>query len=174
MRTAITAVVAALLAVLATNVLSVAVAEAPTVTSTRTVSVEGVGTAPIGQGDNAADATAAYRNAMGAAVADGQTKASFLTGKAGATIGAVQNIVEGGGSIACTTNSSYAEYEGEQPDFGSAPEPTAVSPLSGTAHRAPANRTPSKRPKRKRTKAKPATAASCTVTAQVLLVYSIS
>ena len=46
------------------------------------------------------------------------------------TLGSVQSIVEDGGSIECTggEESSYVEYEGEQPDFGSPPSSIAVAP----------------------------------------------
>jgi hypothetical protein len=66
------------------NMLGTAVAEAPTTTTLRTVSVEGVGTQPIAQNADAATATGVYRQAMAAAVTDGQSKAEFLTGKVGA------------------------------------------------------------------------------------------
>jgi uncharacterized protein YggE len=161
---------AAIAAVLATNTLGAAVAEAPTGTPVRTVSVEGVASVPIGQFDNAAAATAVYRSAMAAAVADGQSKASFLASKVGAALGATQNVTEGGGYVSCTGGgaSGYAEYEGEQPDFGSGPE-AAAHPLSGAARPAP-----TKRPARKRARAKRATAGSCTLTAQVSLVYQLA
>ena len=67
---------------------------------------------------------------MAAAITDGHGKAEFLASKAGVTLGSVQSIVEGGGYINCTGDeeSSYAEYEGEQPDFGSPPSSIATSP----------------------------------------------
>jgi hypothetical protein len=60
----------------AANMLGVAVAEAPTGTPLRTISVQGTATLPIGQGDNAAAATAVYREGMAGAVTDGQSKAA--------------------------------------------------------------------------------------------------
>jgi hypothetical protein len=189
MRIAITATVAAALALLAVGMLGVASAEAPTATTTTptttttatpppasppvpTVSVQGVANVPIAQGASAASATAAYRQGMAAAVSDGQSKAEFLAGKVGATLGGAQNVTEGGGSIQCTSEESkYAEYEGEQPDFGS-PESTVLPDRPVSAPAAAVTR--QKKVKRKRPKAKKAAAAACTLSAQVSLVYAIS
>jgi hypothetical protein len=174
---AISGVAAALLAV---NMLGVASAEAPTGTSVRTVSVGGIAIVPIAQNANAASATAVYRQGMAAAVSDGQSKAEFLASKAGATLGSVQSIAEGGGYIGCTgtDESGYAEYQGEQPDFGSPAgsigparvSPGVAAPKSGT----PLHRPTTKHRKRKAPTAKHAGAPGCTLTAQVSLVYSIS
>jgi uncharacterized protein YggE len=157
--------------------LGVASAEAPTGTSVRTVSVQGVAIVPIAQGANAAAATAVYRQGMAGAVADGQSKAEFLASKAGATLGSVQSIVEGGGYIGCTDESGYVEYQGEQPDFGS-PAGT-ISPgrlAAGTAPptSVPPVRRPSRHRRHKAPPAKKAAAGACTLTAQVAVVYSIS
>ena len=178
MKSAIAATLAVAAGLFAANMLGVAVAEAPTTTSLRTISVEGVATLPIGQFDNAAAATAVYREGMAGAVTDGQSKAEFLAGKVGATLGAVQSLAEGGGSIWCD-DPLNSEYEGEQPDFGSAAiagattlSATAVAPSrqsAGVVHR-----TTAKHRKRKHPKAKKASAASCTLTAQVSLVYGLN
>jgi hypothetical protein len=186
MRIAIMATVAAALALLAVSMLGVASAEAPTTTTPTTttvatpppastpvptVSVQGVANVPIAQGSNAASATAAYRQGMAAAVSDGQSKAEFLAGKVGATLGSAQNVTEGGGSIQCTSEESkYAEYEGEQPDFGS----SESSVLADRPVSAPAAAVTRPKVKRKRPKAKKAAAATCTLSAQVSLVYAIS
>jgi hypothetical protein len=181
MRKAIAAIVVLGAVLFAASTLGVAVAEAPTPTPVRTISVEGVANVPIGQTDSAAAATAVYREAMSAAVVDGQSKASFLAGKVAATPGTVQSVVEGGGYIDCTggDESNYAEYEGEQPDFGSAPQPSVATPtvastpakaLSGVAPRAKKKHSKHK----KQPVAKKAAAVSCTLTAQVALVYAIS
>jgi hypothetical protein len=179
----VAALVAAVGAFFAANMLSVAVAEAPTVTSLRTISVEGVATLPVGQFADGPTATAVYREAMAAAVTDAQGKASFLASKAGGTVAAVQSIVEGGGYIDCSSGEeSYVEYGGVEPDFGTAPSPSlANAPVSATS--APAKQGSSDRPvrrltpkhpkKRKRPVAKKATAVSCTLTAQVSLVYAL-
>jgi len=184
MRNAVAATVAVLAVLVAANMLGVASAEAPTTTTTTTspgpsVSVEGVATVPIAQAANLAAATSAYREGTAAAIADGHTKAEFLAGKAGATLGAVQSILEDGGSIQCTgageEESDYVAYQGEQPDFGSvsgsdrgvlvaAPESSAAgAPALG--HRKKA---------KKRVSAKKASTTSCTLSAQVTLVYAIS
>jgi hypothetical protein len=164
--------------------LGVAIAEAPTGTPLRTVSVQGVAELPIGQADSAAAATGVYREAMAAAVDDGQSKASFLAGKVGAALGPVQSVGEGGGYISCTgpDENGYAQYEGEQPDFGSAPR--AVAPLAAKAPAvAPAHRTAGptharkrKRKRRKHPTAKTAvvTSVTCKLATQVSLVYTIS
>jgi uncharacterized protein YggE len=176
---------AAVLAVVATlfaaNMLGVAVAEAPTVTTLRTISVQGVSTLPIGQFDNAAAATTVYREAAGNAVADGQSKASFLAGKVSGSVATVQSVVEDGGYINCTTSgeSEYAEYEGEEPDFGSARQtnvgavvPTGVSPSKESSSAAPRAKLKHKR-KRRHATAKKAAAGTCKLTAQVSLVYAL-
>jgi hypothetical protein len=179
---------AALVAVVGTffaaNVLSVAVAEAPTATPLRTISVEGIATLPIGQFDDGPTATAVYREGMAAAVTDAQGKASFLAGKVGGTAGAVQSVVEGGGFINCSSGEeSYVEYGGVEPDFGTASAPSLVStpesaasvPAKQESSSRPVRRLKPKRPKkRKAPVAKKATAVSCTLTAQVSLVYALS
>ncbi|MGH2863992.1 MAG: hypothetical protein ACRDJX_01945 [Solirubrobacteraceae bacterium] len=166
------------------NMLGVASAEAPTTTTAtpmRTVGVDGVATVPVAQGANRAVATGVYREGMAAAISDGQSKAEFLAGKAGATLGAVQSIIEGGGSIDCTTGgeSGYVEYEGEQPDFGS--PSTSVYPelaprVEGSASRPtvhkPAAKHRKKKP-RKKPSAKAATTTACTLSTDVTLVYAI-
>lgn len=177
MKRAFAATVAVAAVLFAASMLGVAVAEAPTVTPPRTIGVQGVANLPIGQADNVQAATAVYREAMAAAVADGQAKASFLAGKVSAALGAVQSVAEDGGYISCSGGgeSGYAQYEGEQPDFGSAPGPRllagAAAPATTSAGVTHA-RTP-KRRKRKTPKAKKAATASCTLTAQVSLVYAI-
>ncbi len=157
---------------LVANMLGVAAAEAPTATPVRTVSVQGVANVPIAQGASLAVATSAYRQGMANAVADGLSKAEFLAGKAGATLGSVQNIAEGGGYIYCTggDESSYVEYEGERPDFGSSNVGVAVAPQAAAA--TPEVRKPLKR-RSKRVSAKAASAVSCTLSTQVSLVYAI-
>lgn len=176
MKSVIAVIVAVAAGLFVANMLGVAVAEAPTGTPVRTVSVDGVATVPIGQKDNAAEANAAYREAMAAAVADGQGKAAFLAGKVTAALGPVQNVTEGGGSISCTTDveSEYAEYEGERPDFASTPETLSASvrAIHKTAHVVPPGKP--KHGKHKSPKAKKATAGTCKLSAQVSLVYTIN
>jgi len=177
MKLSIAATVAVLAGLVAANMLGVASAEAPTTASpTRIVSVQGVASVPIAQGASAAVANAIYREAMAAAVADGQSKAEFLAGRAGATLGSVQSIAEGGGYIQCTggEEGGYVEYGGQQPDFGSATTSSQPGVVEGAAapvvHKpAVKHRKPSKPPI-----AKPATATSCTLRTQVLLVYTLN
>jgi hypothetical protein len=176
MRTVIAATLAVVVGLVVANMLGVASAEAPTTTAPlRSLSVEGVANVPIAQNANLAAATAVYRQAQANAMADGQAKAEFLAGKAAVTLANVQNIVEGGGSITCTTDeeSSYAEYLGERPDFGSPtqsslPLRASVAPESSTAHK------PTLKPVKKHPTAKKASVATCTLTAEVALVYAIS
>ncbi|HEY2215990.1 MAG TPA: hypothetical protein VGH21_00745, partial [Solirubrobacteraceae bacterium] len=166
----------------AANMSGVAVAEAPTVSSLRTVSVEGVGTQPIAQGADATTATSVYRQAMAAAVTDGQAKAEFLTGRVGASLGAAQSIAEDGGEIDCIGDiqGDWMEYEGEQPDFGSArnagqvlsSSPAAPAAASPSNESSSVKRTSSKRKKkRKHPVAKKASTPGCKLTAQVSLLY---
>jgi hypothetical protein len=175
-RSALAATLTVAAGLVVANMLGVASAEAPTTaTPLRSVSVEGVATVPIAQNANLAAATAVYRQAMANAMADGQSKAEFLAGKAAGTLGSVQSIVEGGGSIGCTSaeQSTYVEYEGERPDFG-APT-TTISPLHAVA--APASPGVS-RPKLKHPKkhpaAKKASAATCTLSTALALSYALN
>jgi len=176
MRIPIAATLAAVATLVAASTLGVASAEAPTgATPTRSVSVEGIGSAPITQRADAATANSAYRQAMAAALTDGQSKASFLAGNAGGSLGAVLSIVEDGGYVGCTSpgspESPYAEYEGAQPDIGyarSQPTRSAAEPLKSTAR----SRKPSGH-KHKKRRATKAVAASCTVSAQLSLAYTL-
>lgn len=183
MRNLLAATLVVVAALVVANMLGVAAAEAPATPPARTVSVQGVATVPIPQGANLAVATAAYRQGMAAAIADGKGKAEFLAGKAEATLGGARSVVEDGGWIGCTRSeephesqeSRYAEYEGEQPDFGSA---VSVSPISvGAANSSPqvSRSAPTHRRKKatRPTAKKAATAATCTLGTQVLLVYAI-
>lgn len=182
MRLALAAVLGALAALVAANAIGVAVAEAPTAATLRTVSVEGVASEPIAQTADAASATGVYRQAMAAAVADGQAKAEFLTGKVGATLGAAQSLSEDGGEIGCSSGGGEGEwepYQGEQPDFGrtrggvqplGTVAPAAAPPLKSSA---PRRRSTKRRRKHRRPLAKKATAPGCRLSAQVSLVYVI-
>jgi hypothetical protein len=177
MRNLIAATLAVVVGLVFANMLGVAAAEAPTNSTTapmRTISVEGVATVPVAQGANRATATTAYREGMAAALADGQSKAEFLAGKAGVTLSSVQSIAEGGGSISCSggDESEYVEYQGEQPDFGQTNE--SVSPIEAAAPRAPTLHKPAAKRRKKHPTAKKATAGSCTLSTQVSLAYSIA
>jgi hypothetical protein len=179
MRSVLAAIMATAAGLVIASMLGVAAAEAPTGTSVRTVSVQGVASVPIDQSASAAAATAVYRQGMSAAVSDGQSKAEFLTSKAGATLGSVQSIGEGGGYIGCTGGEeSGAEYQGEQPDFGTSPATIVqgrAAPLAEAPPRPPVRRPTSRRHKRKAGPvAKKAAATTCKLTTQVSLVYSIS
>jgi hypothetical protein len=138
----------------------------------RTVSVEGVAKTPIAVAASSEAAITAYRQAMAAAITDGQAKAQFLAEKAGGTLGQVQSIAEGNGYIQCP---GEVEYEGAQPDFGSgsilerpAVAPAAAAPALAKAHKA---KPPAKHHKRRT--AKKSAAESCTVSTQVALVYQL-
>lgn len=183
MKLTLTAVLAAVAALVIANMLGTAVAEAPTTTTLRTVSVEGIGTQPIAQNADAATATGVYRQAMAAAVTDGQSKAEFLTGKVGATLGAAQTVTEDGGGIECSSGGEegWEPYRGEQPDFGSARNagqvlsstaaPNATSSPSKESSRAVKRTSAKRHRKHKRPVAKKATAPGCKLTAQVSLAY---
>ncbi len=179
MRTAIAAIAGAAAALVAASAIGVAAAEAPTSTPARTVAVQGIATEPLAQGSSAAAATAVYRQAMAAAVADGQSKAEFLAAKVGATAGPAQTVAEDGGSITCTGTgeNTYEQYEGEQPDFGNASRVArGVFAAPESASSAPAPKPAVK--KRRKSKRKPtgraATVGTCTLTAEVSLAYALS
>jgi hypothetical protein len=173
----------------AVGVLGVAAAEAPTTTTptttttttavatppVRTVTVQGVATEAIEPAASAATATGVYRQGMTDAIADGQSKAQFLAGKAGASVGAVQSIAEDGGYISC---SGEVEYSGEQPDWGSSGggpvAPVSARPVA-RAPRAVSHKPASKHRKSgRRPKAKSAVAGDCTLSAQVTLAYALN
>jgi hypothetical protein len=142
----------------------------------RTVSVQGVANEPLSSAASSETATTVYRQAMAAAISDGQAKAQFLAEKAGATLGQVQSIGEGGGYIECPEGE---EYQGGQPDFGSGASvsagvlaPAAAGRATPTIHKAPAKKPAAKHHKRR--SAKQAAAESCTLSTQVSLVYQLS
>jgi hypothetical protein len=187
MRIVVTATVIVAASLILVGVLGVAGAETTTSTTTtpttatatnpplRTVSVQGVATEPIEQSASAAAATGVYRQAMASAVSDGQVKAQFLASQAGATLGQVQSMAEGGGYIQCA--GSEEGYLGEQPDFGSAgnyatPE---IAPRAIAKAVAPRAAVKPRKPKRKKKSvAKKASATTCTLSTQVSLVYALS
>jgi hypothetical protein len=178
MRTAIVATAGTAAVLVAASMLGIASAETSTTPPVRSVSVEGVGGAPIDQEANSAAADAAYRLGMAAAIADAQAKAEFLAAHAGGTIGAVQGIVEDGGGLECTSPgepNSYANYLGAQPDFGNSSVRTVGVVAPEAASKATGAPTVNvKGHKKKKTKAKKSSAASCTVTAQVSIVYLLN
>ena len=175
-RIAVAATMATVAGLVAAGMLGVASAEAPTVTPLRSVSVQGTATVGVEQGASAAVASAAYRQGMAAALADGQNKAEFLTGKTGTGLGVVQGIAEGGGYISCAggPEGEYVEYSGEQPDFGSSP--ASVSPVRASRGAAPPKlgRPTVRHRRRKAPAVKKAAASGCTLTTQVSLVYAIA
>jgi hypothetical protein len=177
MRIALAGILGAAVALVAASMIGVASAEAPTTTPARTVAVQGVAVVPLAQGSSASAATAVYRQAMSAAVADGQSKAEFLTGRVSATMGPVQSVVEDGGSIECssTDGTEYEPYTGEQPDFGHASgailgrAAPAAAPESALARPKPAT----KNRHHKNRKGKAATVGGCKLSAEVSLAYAI-
>jgi hypothetical protein len=182
MRLVIPAATVTTVSLIAAGMLGVASAEAPTTTAPPpTVSVQGVATEPIEQTASAATATAVYRQGMADAISDGQAKAQFLASKAGATVGAVQSIVEGGGYIGCTSSeeSSNDEYQGAQPDFGSpgvavTPVPAVSTPRAVTEGSPGVRKPAAKRKKKHKTpSARQASATTCTLSTQVSLVYTL-
>jgi hypothetical protein len=166
-----TGLVAAGVLVMAAEAETTTAPAAATTVPPRTVSVQGVANEPLDPAASAATATATYRQAMAAAIGDGQAKAQFLAEKAGATLGAVQDIGEGGGYIQCPEGE---EYQGGQPDFGygsaviaGAESVPARSPAARPLHKAPA------KPRHKQHSAKKAAAESCTLSTQIALVYQV-
>ena len=177
MRVVIAASLASAAGLAAAGLLGVASAEGPTATTApqRTVSVQGVASEPIDQHASGAAAIAAYHQGLIDAVGDGLSKAQALAGKAGASLGAAQTVIEDGGYISCASESGNPEYEGAQPDFGS-PGLSISAPGAGTARPLGSVRRPSvKRRKPHRTPAAKATAtATCALSTQVSLVYPLS
>lgn len=174
MRIVVVAVAIAAVGLLAAGILGVAGAETPPApTSTapqRTVSVEGVAGVPVASEASGEAANAAYRQAMAAAIADGQGKAQFLAEKSGTTLGAVQSVAEGTGYIQCP---GEMEYQGAQPDFGQgAPVISAGSAVA--APRAVVHSRHVSAKHRKRRKARKASAQTCALSTQVALVYALS
>lgn len=144
------------------------------------VSVEGVATVPIPQTADQAEANAAYRQGLAAAIADGHEKAEFLAISTGAKVGAIQQIIERGGSIECLLPAAvgplteYQEYQGAEPDFGSVESSGsrfAVAPESASST-APHGKAKPKHKKHK-AKAKKAVAIRCTLSAEVGLSYML-
>jgi hypothetical protein len=188
MRNAIAAIVVVAGGLLAANALGVADAEAPTSTTTTTttaptsvtppptVSVDGVAMLPVAQGASAAVATAVYREAMAAALTDAHSKAEFLAGKAGVTLGSVQSIVEDGGSISCTggEESGYVEYQGQEPDFPTASVSVPEAAAAPLVARSVARKKAHKPAPKKKPAAKEATATSCLLSASVSVAYLVS
>jgi hypothetical protein len=149
-------------------------AAAPTALPPRSVSVEGVAVEPIDLNANATAATTVYRQGMADALADGLAKAQFLAGKGGATVGPVQSIAERGGYIACRDG---IEYQGEQPDFGSAGYfGNGVASIGAPAVASPmhAAKSPKHRKPHKRHAAKKAAVGDCTLSTHIALAYALN
>jgi hypothetical protein len=151
-----------------------------------TVSVEGVANVSISQTASQAEANLAYRQGLTAAIADGHEKTEFLATATGAAVGAIQQIIERGGSIECVQPAEegpltqYAQYNGAQPDFGSV-EPSGsrfVAAPEAAAKRVSIKTTkPRKKKHKAKAKAKAKTAAasvSCTLSTQVVLSYLLT
>ena len=182
MKIVIAAAVVTTSGLIATGVLGVATAETSSVPTTgaspqRTVSVQGVASEPLASEASAATATSVYRQAMAAAIGDGQSKAQFLAEKAAATLGSVQSLAEGGGYIECP---SEVEYTGGQPDFGFATGYGVVAAQNrSVATGRPVPFKGKRRIKRKMTpapkqgSAKQSSAGTCTLSTQVALVYQL-
>jgi hypothetical protein len=181
MRVLIAAAAVVAVALTAVGVLGVAGADTTTTATTpastvpRTVSVQGVAGVPIGAEADGPTADATYRQALAAAVADGQGKAQLLAEKTAATLGAVQSVAEVGGYIEC---SGELEYAGAQPDFASAQggpvfaAGRAAPAVSGAV--TPRARKPAVKRHRRRRRAKAASAATCTLSTEVSLSYQLA
>jgi hypothetical protein len=182
----IVAVIALLAVGAVAAALGVASAEGPAGSAApRQISVEGTATVPIGVKDSAAAATTVYREAQAKALGDGAAKAAFLAEKLGVALGVATTTVEQGGYIECSgTVDEYAEYEGEEPDFGYALQPASGSssgsavPLAASPSKEGASNPVRHRPKRKPTpkpaakKASRNVASGCNLTADVALIYA--
>jgi Protein of unknown function (DUF541) len=174
---AIGAIGAVFVGLLAVGVLGVASAETTSSSSNpppvRTVSVDGIASAPVSSTATTTTATGVYREAMAAAIADGKEKAQFLAEKAGASLGAVQDITEGGGYVTCPEEE---EYTGGEPDFGSGGGGYVSTPLiaSRAAPGAVDKKASKHRKKHKKRSAKAASIEPCSISTDVSLVYELS
>jgi hypothetical protein len=183
MKIMIPAVVVATAGMTAAGLLGVAWAETPPVTPTpgtfpqRTVGVQGVASEQLPSDASTATATSVYREAMAAAIVDGQSKAQFLAEKTSATLGAIQNVTEGGGYIECE---GEVEYTGGQPDFGSVTSYGVAAPLNRSVAAGGAvpgkvkGKVKRKKKVHKQGTAKQATSGTCMLSTQVSLVYALS
>lgn len=159
--------------------LGVASAEGPAGSaSPRQISVEGTATVPIGVHDSAAAATTAYREAQAKALSDGAAKAAFLAEKLGVALGVATTTVEQGGYIECSgTVNEYAEYEGEQPDFGSSTITRGVGTAAPAGapqlRKAKAHHVHRVKASRPHATGKAAAATSCVLDSQVSVAYAI-
>ena len=146
-----------------------------------TISVEGVSNVAISQTANQAEANTAYRRGLTAAISDGHEKAEFLAAGTGATVGAIQQVIERGGYIECAQPAEegplteYQQYKGAEPDFGSVESSGsrfAVAPESAAGTRSTKTTKPKTKKKKHKAKAKKAAVAvSCTVSTQLVLSY---
>jgi len=165
---------AATIGLIGASVLGTATAQSPVPSPPRTVSVQGSGNAAIDSSAGGDSANAAYRQGLLAAVSDGQSKAAFLAGRVGGTLGAVQSVSEGGGYIDC---GDATDYTGVQPDFGNGSSGVALgasAPASaGSPSRSSSSSRPTPRKRRRRRKGKAHGASTCTLNAQVSLIYTL-
>jgi hypothetical protein len=145
-----------------------------------TVSVEGVANVSISQTASQAEADAAYRQGLTAAIGDGHEKAEFLAAGTGAKVGSIQQIIERGGSIECMLPAEegplteYQQYKGAEPDFGSVESSGprfAVAPASAPSTVSTKTPKPRKKKKHKVKAKKAAVAVRCTLSTQVVLSY---
>jgi Protein of unknown function (DUF541) len=127
-----------LTAALAVSLLVAAPAAYAEVTQTEsidTVSVVGIGRVPISPTANPVEADTTYHAAMVQAVGDGLLKAQMIAGAAGAKVGPVEAISEGGRDFIECKNAAgetgRGGYKGAEPDSGTAIPPTiAVEPAA--------------------------------------------
>lgn len=146
-----------------------------------TVNVEGSGSAPISKTASAAEAQAAYHQALAAAVAAGLEKAGYMATLTGAQVGAIQEISEDGGDVACALHAEVGPlyesepYEGAPLDIGYVGR-VAVAPEQAAAAAASQKAPPAgkKRKKKRKPKAKKSDLSGCTVTTVLLLTYLLS
>jgi len=163
---------AATIGLIGASVLGTATAQSPVPSPPRTVSVQGSGNAAIDSSAGGDSANAAYRQGLLAAVSDGQSKAAFLAGRVGGTLGAVQSVSEGGGYIDC----GDGDYTGVQPDFGDGSSGVQFSASAPASAGSPGRSSPRPTPRKKRRRRKVGKAhraSTCTLNAQVSLIYTL-
>jgi len=160
--------------------------------SVHTISVVGVGYAPIPPMANRTEADVDYNQAMINAVANGLSKAQALAEAAGARVGSIEAISESGKRKETQCKNAAGEsapYKGIEPDAGTAEPPTiavepalpftVVSPLAVAKAPTPAKH---KRKKHRRIERKThraiartaeSVATSCEVSSELTLIYGL-
>ena len=145
-----------------------------------TVLVQGTAKAVISKTATAAEARAAYGQALAASVTNGHEQAEFVAGELGAHVGSMQQIVPRGGWVECFLPAEVGPlregvpYEGAEPNFvwvegfGFTVAPLAKAPAPApVVHKKP-------KKKHKHGAKRAVVAARCEVSSRVVLSYQLT